>query len=271
MYNLRVCVRNRVTLQRIHHLHAVVAPHVALAAVRRHQTTCPANLRHLWIHREPHVSAGFCVWGQELFEEAGRIDILALVNRKARLVLWERLHRSRGHGVHPHLSVHALVVVLLGVQGQTRGAVWAVVFYALKHSDIWRMQGVWTKLGRFGRQQVQVIQQTLHDVVWAVLTHRSSHLGQAGQGGRYLWPCRSSIDHVSLNLSEVIVLRRERRPPSAQCAGVRVGSPPDGAPGFKVLVTVGVWASQPVGVLRTWAAGSAFHPFLHCQLGIEKY
>lgn len=200
-------MRNQVSLWRIHHFYSIVTPRVTLAAVNRHWTTSPANFRHLRIHGGPHVPAGISIWGQQLFEETSRTNVLVLISCKDRLVSMECLHMSRRQRVHPHVAVHAFTIVLLWVQGQASGTVGAT----LKHSSIWGMQGVRTQLRGLRRRQVQVIQQTPHDILWAVLTYWSSHFRHTGKSGRYLGPWDSSIDHVAFRLPQIIMFRRERR------------------------------------------------------------
>lgn len=262
MYNMWVDMRNWVSLWRIHNFYSIVTPWMTLAAVSGHWATSPANLRHLRIHRGSHVPAGLGVWGQQLFEETSRTNVLVLISCKDRLVPVERLHMSGGQRVHPHLAVHAFTVVLLWAQGQASGTVRAT----LKHSSIWRMQGVRTQLRGLRRHQVQVFQQTPHDILGAVLTYRSSHFRHTGKGGRYLGPCDSSIDHVAFRLCQVIVLRRERRMTTAQRAGIGAGPRSKGAPRFKLFITVGIWASKPVWVLGTRTVGPTLNRFLQSHL-----
>lgn len=199
-------MRNWVSLGRIHHFYSIVPPRMTLAAVSRHWATSPANFGQLRIHGGSHVPAGIGIWGQQLFEETSRTNVLVLVSCKDRLVSMERLHMSRRQRAHPHVAVHAFTVVLLRVQGQASGTVGAT----LKHSSIWRMQGVRTQLRGLRRRQVQVIQQTSHDILRAVLTYWSSHFRHTGKGGRYLGPRDSGIDHVAFGLSQIIMFRRER-------------------------------------------------------------
>lgn len=266
MYNMWVDMRNWVSLWRIHNFYSIVTSWVTLVAVSGHRETSPANLRHLWIHGGPHVPAGISIWGQQLFEETSRTNVLVLISCKDRLVPVERLHMSRGQRVHPHLAVHAFTVVLLRAQGQASGTVGAT----LKHSSIWGMQGVRTQLRGLRRNQVQVFQQTPHDILGAVLVYRSGHFRHAGKGGRYLAPWDSSIDHVAFGLSQVIMLRRERRMTTAQRAGVGAGPCSEGAPRFKVFITVGVRASKPFWVLRTRTGRPTLDPLLQSHLEKDK-
>ena len=253
---------NWVSLWRIHHFYSIVTPRMTLAVVSKHRATSPANFRHLWIHGGSHVPAGISIWGQQLFEEASRTNVLVLISCKDRLVSMERLDMSRRQRVHPHVAVHAFTVVLLWVQGQAGGTVGAT----LKHSSIWGMHGVRTQLRGLWRRQVQVIQQAPRDILWAVLTYWSSHFRHTGKSGRHLGPWNSSIDHVAFRLSQIIPFRQERRMTATERAGVRAGPCSIGAPRFKVFVTAGVWATEPVGVLGARTSCSALNCFLQSHL-----
>ncbi|TNN75129.1 hypothetical protein EYF80_014702 [Liparis tanakae] len=246
--------------QAVHEFGCMLA---AAAAVRR-QHAASAGLRHHGVHRRHELAVLVRIRRQQLLQKTGGAAVLAHAGSEAGLALWQRLQRHGGQGVHPRLAVHTFAVLLLRLRGHAGGAVSGVPGARLHHRRGGGARGRRpSNLRVVGREQVQVVQKVLHDILRAV-SQRACHLREAGQGGGHLGPGGSWIAHVHVGLSEV-VLGHEGREATAQSAGVGAGPRPEAAPRVKVVVAVGVGAARPLGV-GAWAVSAAIRAALQGQL-----
>lgn len=192
-----------------------------------------------------------CIRRQQLLQKPSRAAIRAHTGAEAGLALWQCLQRHGRKGVHSCLAIHALAILLLGLRDHAGGAVSRVPRARLHHR---RGGGLGGARGRrpssnlrvVGREQVQVVQKVLHDILRAV-SQRTRHLCETGQRGSHLGPRRSWVAHMHVCLPEV-VLWHEGGEAAAQSAGIGAGPRPEAVPRIKVIVAVGVGAARPLGV-----------------------
>lgn len=192
-----------------------------------------------------------CICRQQLLQKPRGAAIWAHAGPEAGLALWQRLQRHGRQGVHSRLAIHTLAVLLLRLRDHAGGAVSRVPGARLHHR---RGGGLGGARGRcpssnlrvVRREQVQVVQKVLHDILRTV-SQRARHLCETGQRGCHLGPGRSWVAHVHICLPEV-VLWHEGREAAAQSAGIGAGPRPEAVPCIKVVVAVGVGAARPLGV-----------------------
>ena len=173
-----------------------------------------------------------------------------------------------GQGVHTCLSITTLAILLLRLWDHTGGAVRGVPRARLHHGRRGGLGGAWgcrpsANLRIVGREQVQVVQKVLHDILRAV-SQRACHLRQAGQRGCHFGARGSWVAHMHVCLPE-IVLRHEGWEAATQSAGVGARPRPEAVPRIKVIVAVGVGAARPLRV-GAWALCASVRASLQGQL-----